>query len=65
MTGVERTYDCDCCGRSAPRSLIRLGWAYGIETYACVDCWDGGTDDLDEEELETYARWRASAGGHP
>jgi hypothetical protein len=60
MTGVERTYDCDSCGRTTPRSLIRLGWAYGTETYACVTCWGQGPEDLDEVELETYNRWKGS-----
>jgi hypothetical protein len=35
----EATYDCDCCGKPTPLDQISRGIAYGIETFACEECW--------------------------
>ena len=61
MTGVDRYYDCDCCGQSTPRALISRCWAYGIETYACPVCRGYTAEDIiqsfDEADLEAWHRW--------
>jgi hypothetical protein len=62
MTGVERNYDCDCCGQSTPRALVTCSWPFGLETWACPVCrgWtdEDITDFYTEDELESWDRWR-------
>ncbi len=36
----SQTY-CDCCGKRRPVSRV---WAYGMETYACEECYDSAKD---------------------
>lgn len=36
---LVQTYDCDACGKPTPRDQIRRGTAFGLETFACEDCW--------------------------
>jgi hypothetical protein len=66
MTGVNRTYDCDCCGAPTPRALITCSWAFGLETHACPLCRGHSPSDIistyDEADLEAWHRWTRTGG---
>jgi hypothetical protein len=40
---ADELRECDCCGKLA---VLSRCWAYGIETFACDECRDGGRNEL-------------------